>query len=114
MGEGDIYWRPATEAETESSQSGRRSNGTSDVGKVLTAIQSIGSIEKGALVAKRQNRGIGKHKAREIIETLVTEGKIQEISVPRHGTRPQIHLVGLPALTNPRCEPDSDVPTPPS
>ena len=47
-GEGEIYWRPATEAEIESSQSGGKKIGTSEAGKILLAIPPTGSMEKSA------------------------------------------------------------------
>jgi len=93
-GSGEIYWRPATEGEVEATKAGGKTIGTSDAGHILTAIPSIGSIEKGVLIENVRIRGIGRDKAIRLIKNLISDGKIHEIQVPRVGkkAKPEVHL----------------------
>ena len=115
-GEGEIYWRPATEAEIESSQSGGKKIGTSEAGKILLTIPPTGSMEKSALLEACKTRDIGRDKATKLINQLIAEGKIHQVQVPRPGTRPEVHLAHGPGPEEPTPEqasPDCQ-PTPPS
>jgi hypothetical protein len=103
-GEGEIYWRPATEAEIESSQSGGKKLGTSEAGKILLAIPPTGSMEKSALLKGCKTRGVGRDKATKLIGQLITERKIHEVKVPRPGARPEVHLAHGPGPEEPSSE----------
>ena len=93
-GNGEIYWRPATEGEVEATKAGGKTIGTSELGKVLTAIPTIGSIAKNSLVEVCRSRNLGRDRTIKLIKQLVDEGKIHETRVPRtgHRAKPEVHL----------------------
>ena len=113
-GDGEIYWRPATEAEVESTRAGGKTVGTSELGKVLMAIPAIGSVEKIKLIEACSHRGIGRDRVIRRIKELITDGKVHEVQVPRTGKRakPEVHLAHGP---KPQEEPPEAPPScPPS
>lgn len=97
-GDGEIYWRPATEAEVESTRAGGKTVGTSELGKVLMAIPAVGTIEKSKLIDACKLRGIGRDRATTLIKELIAKGKIHEVDVPRTGKRakPEVHVTHGP------------------
>ena len=109
-GNGEIYWRPATEAEVESTVAGGKAVGTSDHGKVLLAIPTTGSVEKTHLVKSLKARNIGRDKALRLIDQLVEENRIHEIEVPRSNARAEIHLATGPAPEQANMESASQPP----
>ena len=120
-GEGEIFWRPATESEIESSQARGKTVGTTDSGKVLLAVPPMGSIEKKALVSACQTRGIGRGRATNLIDKHVADGNLHEVLVPRSGARPEVHLAHGPdptvkqvePVTKPKERPSGPPPCPP-
>ncbi len=115
-GDGEIYWRPATEAEAGSTKAGGKTVGTSDLGKILTAIPTTGSVEKSALIAVLSTRGIGRDTALKLIKQLVKAGKLHELQVPRTGqkVKPAVHLAHGPTPTGnpPAVLPDAESDSP--
>ena len=115
IGENEIYWRPATEGEAESAQSGGKSVSTSELGKVLAMIPAIESREKARLIDMCKTRGIGRDKANKLIAQLIREGTIHEELVPRPGVRPVVHIARGPApVTGARVDETDKSPGPPS
>ena len=104
-GEGEIFWRPATESEVESSQARGKTLCTSDLGKVLLAIPTTGSIDKVRVIELCKTRGIGRDKTAELIKQLIKDGKLHEVLVPRPGARPEVHLAHGPDPTVKQVEP---------
>lgn len=94
-GDGEIYWRPATREEINSTAAKGNKIGTSEEGKVLALIPTMESISKSQLIALCAPREIGRDKAYKILARLIERGDIEERSVPRDGKRPEVHIARI-------------------
>ncbi len=87
MEPGVICWH-SSEAPLESAQSG--------VGKtkfdVLKHVPPTNAINKKILISKCQNAGIGKDRARSLIDELIADGELKEVEVRRPRMRPEVHV----------------------
>lgn len=119
-GDGEIYWRPATEEEMQSTTSKGKTVGTSKEGIALTLLPGMGSVSKRSFITTCAARGIGRDTAHSLIANLIDRGEIQELRVPRPGKRPEVHITrssGCGKSTadcNSPSQPTSSPPSPPS
>lgn len=96
-GDGEIYWRLATDPEIESAHSGGASKGTADRGKVLMAVPTMGErIEKSELVRRCKLKDVGRDRTLSLIKELIRDRMIHEERVPRSNGPAQVFLAQGP------------------
>ncbi len=87
MGDGEIYWRGATEAEEESVGAGKNAIAANDIATLLSAIPRMETREKKVVIGMCKTRGISRDRASNLVAQLIQEGKIVETKVPRPAAR---------------------------
>ncbi len=84
---GAIFWEPATADQQQNCNATEKTKHT-----LLALVPDEGSIEKKALVSKAGSAGIGQVKAKGFLAELIQDGNLEEVAVPRKGTRAEAHV----------------------
>lgn len=91
-GEGEIYWRPATNEELKNLSKPKGQTKQKGVDDVMTFVPWHGQIEKKKLIDTCNRSGIGLSKVRELIDQAVAEGKLHKWEKPRSNGPAEVWL----------------------
>jgi hypothetical protein len=99
--QGLICWRPA-DADEIPQKNVPKAEKEDPQEVVLSLVPDSGSISKNALLARANQLGVGKNKARDIVTMLVADGTLFEWRIPRPGNKPEVHLSQFLQPANPK------------
>ena len=101
---GQIFWQElSAEESVEVQAAGQKGAKTPD--DLIALVPAVGTIAKNSLIVAANNNKIAINRAISFLKVLITDGRVEEVPIPRPGKKPEVHIT--------RCCPQSQDEPPP-